>query len=45
MPTTWKILVDWDRNGDFNDTDDATVRRVGGAEASSILALDGTHVD
>jgi hypothetical protein len=31
--------------GKLDDTADVTVRRVGGAEASSILALDGTHVD
>ena len=32
-------------DGKLDDAADSTVRRVGGAESSTILAFDGTHVD
>jgi hypothetical protein len=28
MPTTWKVLVDWDRNGNFTGADDDVTSRV-----------------
>jgi hypothetical protein len=28
MSTTWKILIDWDRDGDFDDTYDDVTSRV-----------------